>query len=125
MSKDVELYMLKPESLEVVIDRLTDFAKKDDVTINAFYFLYGYGKLLDNVTNGNELYDYFQKKSTDFLYCDLSTMVDFVEQTKGCYDLYEIGKRLVASMRWKEIGSIFYNNYHKDELVKIFNEELF
>ena len=121
----MELYMLKPESLKIAIDKLTDFAKKDEITINAFYFLYGYGKLIDGIKDGNELYDYFQKKSTDFLYCDLSNMVNFVENTKECYDLYELGKRLVASMRWKEIGTIFYNNYHKDELVKIFNEELF
>ena len=66
MSSNIELYILKPESLKIAIDKLTDFAKKDDITINAFYFLYGYGKLIDNVTNGNELYDYFQKKVNRF-----------------------------------------------------------
>lgn len=120
-----QLYMLKPESQKIVIDRLTDLAKKDEMTIHAFYFLYGIGKLLDNVSNGDELYDYFQSKSTEFIYITPSKFLDYVKQIEYNKDLFDIGKRLVCCMAEREVGMIFYNNYHREELVKIFNEELF
>ena len=120
-----ELYMLKPESQQFAINCLTDLAKKDETTIHAFYFLYGIGKLFDNVKNGEELYDYFQNKSTEFMYMRQDAFIEYVKNAKSNNDLFEIGKRLVTTMSEKEVGAIFYNENHRDELVKIFNEELF
>ena len=125
MGKDIELYMLKPESLEVVIDRLTDFAKKDDVTINAFYFLYGIAKLVDNIKSGEEFYDYLQNKSTEFMYDRTNKMLEYMKQLEKGSPIYEIGKRLMCTFCEGSIGTIFYNNHHREEIVKIFNEELF
>ena len=120
-----DLYMLKPESQKIVINRLTDMAKKDETTVHAFYFLYGIGKLLDNVQNGEELYDYFQNKSTEFMYMKQDKFIEYVKKTESNSDLFGIGKRLATTMSEKEVGAIFYNGNHRDELVKIFNEELF
>ena len=125
MDKKIELYMLSPESQKIVIDRLTNFSRKDEISINAFYFLYGIGKMLDGIKTGEEFYNYLQQKSNEFLYGDVHTIVDYTEKVKDNESLYELGKRLVSVLAQKEIGAIFYNGRYKEELVEIFNEELF
>lgn len=125
MNKKTELYMLSPENQKIVIDRLTNFSRKNEISINAFYFLYGIGKMLDNIKTGEEFYDYLQQKSGEFLYGDIYTIVDYTEKVKDNEDLYELGKRLVSVSAQKEIGAIFYNGKYKEELIEIFNKELF
>lgn len=125
MDKKIELYMLSPESQKIVIDRLTNFSRKDEISINAFYFLYGIGKMLDGIKTGEEFYNYLQQKSNEFLYGDVYTIVDYTEKVKDNESLYELGKRLVSVSAQKEIGAIFYNGKYKEELVEIFNKELF
>lgn len=123
---NIELYMLKPESQKIVIDRLTDIAKKDsDITINAFYFMYGIAKAVDGIKTGNEFYDYLQLKSTDFLYDRANKMFEYIRQFDEDSEIFKIGKRLMCSFCDEAVCTIFYNNYYREELVKIFDEELF
>lgn len=39
--------------------------------------------------------------------------------------LFRLGKKLLVNFREGEISKIFYNNHHRNELVEIFNNELF
>lgn len=124
MNTAPEMYMLKPESLKIVIDRLPT-SKKNDCTIAAFYFMYGIAKMVDGVKTGDEFYDYLQRKSMEFFYRRRKIALEYMEKIDKKSDLYELGKRLICTFNEVACATICYNNEHRKEVVEIFNKELF
>lgn len=125
MSDKKALPILSKESEKVLLDYLPTKHRLSPDAINAFYFLYVIGVMFDDVKNGAELYSYIESKCFHFLCNADSKVLEYLKKMDRESPEYRLGKLLIITSTSVDLPFIFFAGEHKDELIKMFDEELF
>lgn len=118
-------HILSDKGEELLFDSLTEQSRKDIITLNAFYFMYGIAKEIDGINNGRDFYESVNVYSLKFQRGGVKVIINYLQKLSKNSDLYKTGRRLLVLGGRRELAAISFDNKNKERLISVFDEELF